>query len=150
NFYSKDGLANTYLYSILRDSVNHFWISSNSGIMRFDPLLPEKEMSFKNYSVKDGLVNTEYNMGAAFASPSGMMYFGGAKGFNAFRPTAIKDNLHAPNSYVVGYQRGGNEIETDSVITYKKVLNLSWRENYFQFEIVAVDYTDPLKNKIRY
>src|SRR5690606_23751166 len=34
NFYEKDGLANTYLYSILKDSSDCFWMSSNSGIIK--------------------------------------------------------------------------------------------------------------------
>ncbi|MCE3229339.1 MAG: rsbU 6 [Bacteroidetes bacterium] len=150
NFYEKDGLSNTYMYSIMKDSVNYFWMSTNSGVIRFNPALSEKEIIFKNYSIKDGLVNKEYNMGAAFSSPSGNMYFGGAKGFNVFRPTAIRENLHAPQAYIVSYKRGGSDIETDSLITYKKVLKLSWRENYFQFEVVALDYTDPSKNKFKY
>lgn len=150
NFYSKDGLANTYLYSILKDSLNNFWMSSNAGIIRFNPMLPEKEINFKNYSIKDGLVNTEYNSGAAFVAESGMMYFGGAKGFNAFRPSVIKDNLHLPDAYVIGYQRSGSNVETDSLITYKKHLRLNWSENYFQFELAAMDYSDPEKNKFRY
>lgn len=150
NFYSKDGLANTYLYAILKDSAEHFWMSSNAGIIRFNPLQAEKEITFKNYSIKDGLVNTEYNSGAAYVSESGMMYFGGAKGFNAFRPSAIKDNLHAPEAYVIGYKRGGNDVEMDTLITYKKDLSLSWSENYFQFELAAMDYSDPGKNKFRY
>ncbi len=150
NFYEKDGLSNTYLYSILEDSLHNFWMSSNGGIIRFNPLQNEKEITFKNYGIKDGLVNTEYNMGAAFVGKSGYMYFGGSKGFNAFRPSAIKDNLHAPSAYIIGYTRGGNPVETDSLITYKKHLELSWSENFFQFELAALDYTDPSKNKFRY
>ena len=150
NFYSKDGLANSYLYSLLKDSVNNFWISTNGGLIRFDPLKKVEEIAFKNYNIKDGLVNTEYNMGAAFTSSTGMMYFGGARGFNAFRPTTIKDNLHVPEAYVISYKRGGNDVEVDSLITYKKHLNLNWKENYFQFELVAIDYTDPAKNKFKY
>lgn len=150
NFYEKDGLASSYIYSILKDSLNNFWMSSNGGIIKFNPQLPEKEIVFKNYGVKDGLVNTEYNMGAAFVSASGTMYFGGAKGFNVFRPTAIKDNLHAPAAYVIGYKRGGKDVVTDTLIAYKKHLKLSWRENYFQFELAALDYTDPARNKFRY
>lgn len=150
NFYEKDGLANTYLYTILEDSVNNFWMSSNSGIVRFNPLLPEKDVTFKNYGVKDGLTNTEYNQGAAFTSASGYMYFGGSKGFNVFRPTSIKDNLHVPNVYISGYKRGGTDVETDTLITYKNILELSYKENYFQFEVVALDYTDPSKNKFKY
>jgi serine phosphatase RsbU (regulator of sigma subunit) len=100
--------------------------------------------------VKDGLVNTEYNMGAALASASGMMYFGGPRGFNAFRPSGVKDNLNAPPVYVNGYKRGGKDVEGDTLIAYKKHLQLKWKENYFQFEVVALDYTDPPKNKYRY
>lgn len=150
NFYEKDGLANSYLYSILKDSSDCFWMSSNNGIIKFDPKYAEKEIVFKNYNIKDGLINTEYNSGAAHVSKSGMMYFGGARGFNAFRPTTIKDNLHVPESYVIGYQRGGNDVPVDSLITYKSHLSLDWNENYFQFELAALDYTDPEKNKFKY
>jgi serine phosphatase RsbU (regulator of sigma subunit) len=78
------------------------------------------------------------------------MYFGGANGYNIFRPTTIKDNLNAPRTYVVNYKRAGNDVLTDSIISYKKQLALSWSENYFQFELVALDYTDPAKNKFKY
>ncbi|MDI1353566.1 MAG: triple tyrosine motif-containing protein [bacterium] len=150
NFYNKDGLSNTYLYSLLKDSLNNFWMSTNGGIVKFNPAQPEKEIAFKNYNIKDGLINTEYNMGAACTSTSGMMYFGGPKGFNAFRPTSIHDNLHVPQSYVRSYKRSGTDVLTDSLIEYKKFLELNWKENYFQFELVAIDYTDPGQNKFRY
>jgi ligand-binding sensor domain-containing protein/serine phosphatase RsbU (regulator of sigma subunit) len=150
NFYEKDGLSNSYLYSVIKDSVNNFWMSSNNGIMKFNPALQDKEIIFKCYGRKDGLLNNEYNIGACYSSASGNMYFGGANGFNVFRPTAIKDNLNPPKVYVVSYKRGGTDVATDSSITYKKHLLLSWSENYFQFELVALDYTDPQKNKFKY
>ncbi|MDX2173932.1 MAG: two-component regulator propeller domain-containing protein [Bacteroidota bacterium] len=150
SFYEKDGLPNTYLYSILKDSLNQFWMSSNNGIIRFNPSLPEKEIIFKHYTAKDGLANTEYNIGAAYLSEKGTMYFGGANGFNAFNPNAIKDNLTPAKTYIVSYKRSGKDVEIDSLINYKKHLKLSWRENYFQFEVVALDYTDPSKNKFSY
>ena len=150
NFYEKDGLPNTYLYSLLKDSLNNFWMSSNNGIIKFNPLLVERDIQFKHYSIKDGLVNTEYNIGAAHISKNGNIYFGGANGFNVFRPNAIKDNLIPAKTYIVSYKRGGKNVETDSLINYKKHLKLSWRENYFQFEVVALDYTDPSKNRFSY
>lgn len=150
NFYEKDGLANTYLYSILKDSLNNFWMSSNSGLIKFNPLLKESEIIFKNYGIKDGLLNSEYNMGAAFVSESGNMYFGGSNGYNIFKPSAIKDNLHTPNAFIIAYKRGGKDVVIDSFIAYKKYLNISWRENYFQFELASLDYIEPSKNKFKY
>jgi ligand-binding sensor domain-containing protein/serine phosphatase RsbU (regulator of sigma subunit) len=150
SFYEKDGLPNAYLYSILKDSLDNFWMSSNSGIIKFNPLLADKDITFKNYNVKDGLLNTEFNQGAAYISPAGYMYFGGVNGCNVFRPSAIKDNTHYPQTYIINYKRAGKDVVTDSLISYKKTLRLNWRENYFQFEVVALDYTDPTKNKFKF
>jgi ligand-binding sensor domain-containing protein/serine phosphatase RsbU (regulator of sigma subunit) len=150
SYYEKDGLSNSYLYCLLRDSLGNFWMTSNKGLIKFNPLLPEQQVLFRNFDLKDGLINSEYNIGAYLAAPSGMIYVGGANGFNSFRASGIKDNFNVPNVYVVGYKRGGTDVVTDSSIVYKKELNLNWSENYFQLEVVALDYTDPSKNKFRY
>ena len=125
-------------------------MSSNKGLIKFNPLLPEQEIIFRNYDVKDGLLNSEYNSGAALLGASGNMYFGGTNGYNVFRPAAIKDNFNVPGVYVISYKRGGLDVTIDSNIVYKKFLNLSWRENYFQFEVVALDYKKKKKNKFKY
>lgn len=150
NFYEKSGLPNSYLYSIISDSTGNFWMSSNNGIIRFDPIGAEKDINFKNYSIKDGLVNTEHNSGAAYFSNDGYMCFGGTNGINVFRPSTIKNNNNLPSSYLVNFKRSGNEVNLDTNIIYKKYLKLNWRENYFQLEAVALDYTDPSKNKFKY
>lgn len=150
NYYHKDGLANTFLYALLQDSLGEIWASSNGGLIRFDPEKPPHEISFKNYNIKDGLQNTEYNRGAALARKDGSIIFGGPRGFNLFRPSQISDNLHSPEVVLISYKRGGKEVQTDSLITYKNSLTLSAKENFLQFEMAALDFTDPSKNKFRY
>lgn len=150
NFYEKSGLPNSYLYTIVSDSVGNFWMSSNNGIVEFNPLVNEKEINFKNFSLKDGLINAEHNSGAAFYSVSGIMCFGGSYGVNLFRPSTIKNNTNLPQSYIVSFKRSGNDVSFDTSITYKKYIKLNWRENYFQLELVALDYTEPSKNKFKF
>jgi len=150
NYYEKDGFPNTSLYSLLKDSTGSFWISSNAGIVKFNPESPSEKPELKVYGVKDGLLNTEFNMGSFYQASNGTMCFGGSSGFNLFRPSQIKNNPNAPPAYVIGYKRGGKDVSTDTLIQYKKHLDLSWRENYFQFELVALDYTDPTANKFSY
>ncbi len=149
NFYEADGLANTFIYSLLQDSAGKFWMSTNKGVTAFNPTSGPKPF-FKNYNLKDGLTNAEHNIGAACASPLGNILFGGANGYNIFRPSLIKDNLHVPPVYVISYKRSGKDITIDSNLIYKKHLNLSWRENYFQLEVVALDFIDPTKNLFKY
>lgn len=150
NFYEKDGLNSGYLYSILKDSTGHLWMSSNRGIIKFNPDFKDKKPVFKNYDLKDGILNTEHFQNAFSFSKHGKMFFGGGLGYNVFSPNKIKDNYHIPNVVVTAYKRGGKEVETDTAIYLKKQLNLSWRENFFQFEVAALDYTDPTKNLYTY
>lgn len=149
NFYEGDGLANSFVYSILKDSTGKFWMSSNKGITSFNPTESNKPF-FKNYNLKDGLTNTEHNIGAASISKLGNILFGGPNGYNIFRPSQIKDNLHVPPVFVISYKRSGKDITVDSNLVYKKHLKLSWRENYFQLEVVALDFIDPDKNLFKY
>ena len=149
NFYEGDGLANTFIYSILKDSTGRFWMSTNKGITAFNPTESDKPF-FKNYNLKDGLTNTEHNIGAASISAFGNVMFGGPNGYNIFRPSQIKDNLHVPPVHVVSYKRSGKDITIDSNLIYKKHIKLSWRENYFQLEVVALDFIDPEKNMFKY
>jgi ligand-binding sensor domain-containing protein/serine phosphatase RsbU (regulator of sigma subunit) len=150
NFYEKDGLASGYLYSILKDNSGHFWMSSNKCITKFDPNFKDKRPIFKNYELKDGIVNKEHNQNAYSISKDGKLFFGGVLGYNVFSPKDIKDNYHIPLIQITSYKRSGKDVEIDTSITYKKSLKLSWRENYFQFEIAALDYNEPSKNMYSY
>lgn len=149
NFFESDGLASTFIYAILRDSTGKFWMSTNRGVTAFNPTESNKPF-FKNYNLKDGLVNTEHNLGAASISPLGNVLFGGPNGYNIFRPSQIKDNLHVPPVHVISFKRSGKDVVLDSNLIYKKQLVLSWRENYFQLELAALDFVDPDKNLYKY
>jgi ligand-binding sensor domain-containing protein/serine phosphatase RsbU (regulator of sigma subunit) len=151
NYYEKDGLSNNFIISVLSDEENNIWMSSNKGIIRFNPnQVNENGVAFKNYDQKDGLLNNEHSQGAYCKTSAGELVFGGVNGINIFDPRTIKDNYHVPPVYIVSYKRSGKNIETDTAITHKKYLKLSWRENFFQFELAALDYNSPGMNKYQY
>jgi ligand-binding sensor domain-containing protein/serine phosphatase RsbU (regulator of sigma subunit) len=151
NYTEKDGLSNNFVSSVLSDSLNNIWMSTNKGISKFNPNIENVSGSaFKNYDQKDGLLNNEHSQGAYGKLVNGNLAFGGVMGINIFNPNHIKENDHFPPAYIVSYKRSGKNIETDTAIIYKKYLNLSWRENFFQFELAALDYNSPSENKYMY
>jgi serine phosphatase RsbU (regulator of sigma subunit) len=75
------------------------------------------------------------------------MFVGGVNGFNAFFPEKIIDNPNIPTVRLTSYKRFGEEVVLDSLIYDKKYLELSWRQNFFSFDFVALDYQMPGKNK---
>ncbi len=151
SFTEENGLANNFVLSVLPDSSGNLWMSTNKGIAKFNPNMANVNgNAFKNYDQKDGLLNNEYMQGAFCKSSGGEMIFGSSNGINIFNPSKIIDNFHLPEVYIVAYKRSGNNVITDTSVVSKKYFELSYRENFFQFELAALDYNSPLKNKYMY
>lgn len=150
-FTEKDGLSNNFIFSVLADSLDNLWMSTNKGVSKLNPQAANINGSaIRNYDQKDGLLNIEFTQGAYAKLSNRELVFGGVNGINIFNPKKITDNFHVPPVYIVSYKRSGEDVITDTSLIYKKYLKLSWRENYFQFELAALDYNSPLKNKYMY
>ncbi|MEZ4961857.1 MAG: two-component regulator propeller domain-containing protein [Saprospiraceae bacterium] len=152
-FKKKDGLPDDVVYGILDDEAGNLWISTNQGLSRFNP----ETGIFKNYTAKDGLQDNEFNSGAFFKSKDGMLFFGGIGGFNAFLPSAVKDNEYVPPIVITDFKLANQSVDitaedsplkTDISQTEELVLN--WKHNIFSFEFASLDYTEPGKNQYAY
>lgn len=147
----KDGLLNSYIYAALKDTDGNLWMPSNYGLTKFNPNIPnENGSAFRNYNTKDGIQAREFNVGAYYQCDNGMMLVGGISGINYFNPKDIKESTLTPNTFIYSFSRQGKEIKTDSSILYLKQIRLEHKENYFTFEVVALDYQSSGKNKFMY
>lgn len=146
----KDGLPNEVIYAILDDDRGDLWISTNKGLSRFN-IASE---SFRNYDIGDGLQNNEFNMGAAFRSQSGELFFGGVNGFNIFRPETITDNPAIPPVVITDIKLSGTSLaelheerRVKKEISEIDTLVLSYKDAVFSLNFSALDFNNPLKNK---
>src|SRR5690606_25667017 len=74
------GIKSAVIFGIVEDDKGKLWLSTNSGIYEFDPLSKKA----RNFGKWDNLQSQQYNYKSYYKSPSGKLYFGGIKGFNAF------------------------------------------------------------------
>lgn len=146
HYFEKDGLPNDYIYGILGDNNKNLWISTNNGLSKFNP----QEKIFRNYYEIDGLQGNEFNQGAFYKGKNGKLYFGGVNGYNAFYPDEIKNNNHIPPIVITSFVKAGKEAELDTSIFEKKFIELSYKDYFFEFEFVALDYVSPAKNMYSY
>ncbi len=147
-YYQIDGLPNDYIYGILVDKQKNIWVSTNFGISKLNYARYQNEFipEFKNYFEIDGLQSNEFNQGSYFISDKNEIFFGGINGFNSFYPDKIIDNPHQPSLYITSLKIFEKEVELDSNISQKKYLELSYKDRFFSFEFVALDYNLPEKN----
>jgi signal transduction histidine kinase len=143
HYSEKTGLSNNYVYGALLDGKGRIWMSTNLGISRFDPTTN----TFKNYDVTDGLPNNEFNMGAYHKSATGELFFGGNNGVVSFDPESLKDNLHVPDIQITSFRVFEKPINLDSLLASNGEIRLNHKENFFSFDFVALDYTNPRKNQ---
>ncbi len=148
NYYTyKNGFKNDYIYSILEDNKNNLWISTNRGLSKFS-IISEK---ITNYDLEDGLQNYEFNIGAAFKSQNGEMFFGGINGFNSFFPDSIVKNPHIPQVIITKLEKIDYQgVKHNLFLENSNEIILSYRDYNLYIEFAVLEYTSPEKNIYQY
>ncbi len=141
-----DGLPNNVVYGILSDDNGNLWVSTNKGLSKYNP----KTGTFRNYDVKDGLQGNEFNQGSYYGNKGGELFFGGINGFNAFYPDSITDNPNVPPVFLTSFKVFDKPVELNQSVAAIKELQLSYSQNFFSFEFVALNYTSTEKNRYAY
>ena len=146
HFTTKDGIASDFIGAILEDNSGYLWLKTLKGVSKFDP----RTGTFRNYDASDG-VNINPGWGkASYKNKKGEMLFGGTNGFVRFYPDSVKDNPHVPPIVITAFKVFDKPVPLDTAISEKKVLELSYRDDVFSFEFVALNYTSPEKNQYAY
>lgn len=157
NYSTKDGFPGNSVTSILVDDLNYLWLATDKGLVKFNPGTKEVVV----FDQKDGLQNTSLKSWA-IKTKDGEMFFGGPDGFNSFYPDQIihNQNQNKPPVVIIGFkifnkpvminEQFNNRILLANDISETRELVLSYRENYFSFEFIALDFTAPEKNSYAY
>jgi signal transduction histidine kinase/ligand-binding sensor domain-containing protein len=154
HFTEDDGLIDNSVYGILEDEHGNLWLSTESGLSKCIIESTEDFYSttvyFINYGDDDNLLNPEFNSSAFIKDANGIIYFGGVNGLTWFYPDSIKNNSHVPPVVITSFKIFEKEAELDTVISEKKRIELSYKENFISFEFAALDFQAPDKNQYAY
>ena len=74
------------IYGIIPDEDGNLWISTNSGLIKFNP----DKGSVQTFDESDGLQNKQFNEYSFYKAKDGMLLFGGIKGLSYFYPSMVK------------------------------------------------------------
>lgn len=144
--YSVDnGLPNNNIMGILEDDNGYLWISTHSGLARFDP----ENNSFVTFNQQDGLQSNEFNFGACLKTKNGELVFAGNNGASLFYPKTLQKSTFIPPIRLTGIQIFSRESEKDEFFPEDPVIRVSYKDS-FLVEFSSLDFTNPSKNQYAY
>lgn len=135
-----DLFSNNTVHGILEDQQNNLWISTNQGLVRFNP----KTNTGQTYDRENGLEVTEFSDGAFYKdSRTETLFFGGTNGFVTVKPNAYIMADYMPQINLKGLSIFGKEYNIHDFLhdkKEKKILQLDYSRNFFCIDFMAIDY----------
>ncbi len=138
--YSEDiSLPSSNIYGIQSGTKGNIWLSHNRGVTKLNPQTGES----RQYGVKEGLQDTEFNMGASFKASNGLIYFGGNLGFNIVDPAGFVDKEEPPIISISEIKIMNERREFDKPYNEITEITLTHNDRMFSVEFFAADYSNP-------
>ncbi len=146
HYTDRDGLPDNFVKSILPDGLGNLWLSTDKGLSK----LNLQAGTFKNFTVKDGLISNQFLSGASYRNQDGRLFFGGEGGVIAFYPDSLKNNPHVPSVVITRFNVFDKPLSLPAALSSVEEIKLSHRQNFFSFDFVALDFVALLKNQYAY
>ncbi|TNE72951.1 hypothetical protein EP331_05800 [bacterium] len=142
-FSTKDGLPNNFIYGLLTDKRGDLWLSTNKGLSKAHITVDKENLpvlTFRNYTMKDGLQSNEFNSFGYHEDEKGQFWFSGVGGINWFNPDSIKDDFETPSPIIKQVNVFNKPVETDTLYPFKKSYTLDYEESDFSIEFTGITF----------
>ena len=125
------------IHGILEDGDGKLYLSTNSGLLRYDPATHSQT----RYSYSYGINTVEYSDGAAWKDPaSGQLFFGGTNGFVVMEQTRYKSEPFYPDLLFRYVRINDRLIPFDEAVTRDSILTVRPHERLYDLGVIALDY----------
>ena len=108
DYYNQPGkIGNRNILGILEDDQQNLWLSSDNGLLKFNPRQDQLQL----FTVSDGLAGNAFNYHSFFKDSRGEFFFGGFNGITHFFPEKIPTNQKAGRMLLTGLRLFNEPVE---------------------------------------
>ncbi|KIA90675.1 sensor histidine kinase [Kaistella jeonii] len=145
-FDANSGMAGTYIYGLLMDDFGNIWVSHQRGLSSINATTFE----VINYDLEDGVQDWDFNNRSFCKTPDGTLYFGGAMGFNYFKPPLKHSSNYQPKIYVDEIQINSKIFRPEINPDFIEKINFKADENNISLKVAISDLANAESYKIAY
>lgn len=138
---TSDGFPSMNIVSLQTDDNGYLWILSDGGIIKFRPDTKEVTVFDRSSGIRN-----PYSFSALTKAPDGSIIAGDVKCVHIFNRTQNEKNLNPPDVLITGFKI----FDEPYTVAGNKTIELDYNQNYFSFEYVGLNYTQPNHNAYEY
>lgn len=146
-------IGNRNILGILEDDQQNLWLSSDNGLLKFNPRLDFLQL----FTASDGLAGNAFNYNSYFRDSKGEFFFGGFNGITHFFPEKIQSNQKAGKMVVTGVKLFNDPVTPgDSTgllkenISTTSSITLKHNQDVLSIEFALLNFIKSNKNTYAY
>jgi hypothetical protein len=136
-----DGLPSMNIVSIMPDKRNHLWLATEGGVIDFQPAIHRLII----YDKKDGIQDLSA-LSSIIKISSQNIAIGDMGCIHLLNPFEVAGNNKPPAVYITSFK----VFDKDYPVSNNQTIKLNYDQNYFSFEYVGLNYTQPFLNSYVY
>jgi ligand-binding sensor domain-containing protein/signal transduction histidine kinase/DNA-binding response OmpR family regulator len=149
----QNDLPNNNVIGILEDSLHNLWLSSDNGLVKFNPASHRSQ----TYTSSDGIAANAFNYRSFLKDSKGTFFFGGYNGITTFLPDQIETNQQKAPIQFTGLRLFNAPIDIGDehqLLKQNMILTREIRvqhdQNVFTIEYALLNYIKSNKNRYAY
>ncbi|QEK51725.1 response regulator [Pedobacter aquae] len=158
----KLGLEDDVVHSIVEDSKQNIWISTDVGMFKlsfkkFSLPFKKEDIEITNYSANDGLISNQFSTLAAVRLKTNELLFGGMNGLSIFYPEKIIKNKKAPKVVLTeilinnkAVKINGDDSPLSRSISELKEITVDYNQANISLKYAALNFINPENNQYAY
>lgn len=153
SYTTQDGMPNDVVYQIVEDDAGFFWLTTNKGLVRFNP----NDKSIKTFTVASGLLSNQFNYKSSYKTKDGNIFLGSINGLISFDPTSFTENNYVTPIYITDFLLFNRPVSVDSEnsplaksIIFSDTIVLKHNQNYFSLRVAALSFQTPKTSQLKY
>ncbi len=149
----ENGLISDYVCGVLPDG-NDLWVSTNRGLskigLQFHTDDPLPYCLVTSFTSRDGLPADEFNTGAFYKGPGGLLYLGTSTGVTWFDPSNVRSYRDTPVVRIIRMLVNEQPADNAMAPEYIRNLSLPWWNNNLFFRFRGIEFKNAEAVKYMY